>query len=135
LLIFITYLNLKGGVIGHGEKEENCYHHYSFWNRVAKFSNTSRIHRGLINRSLLEIENNAGEATMMKDLLCPDCEKPIMSMEKAENLLRTTASRTLVSRCWCGVAYEIRSLKRNVLDVSTSTGKRSEQFIEEGEGQ
>ncbi|PIX24234.1 MAG: hypothetical protein COZ69_06700 [Deltaproteobacteria bacterium CG_4_8_14_3_um_filter_45_9] len=83
----------------------------------------------------MESENNAGEVAMMKDLLCPDCEKPIMSMQKAENLLRTTTSRTLVSRCWCGVAYEIRSLKRNVLDVSTSTGKRSEQFIEEGEGQ
>lgn len=71
----------------------------------------------------------------MNDLICPDCNKPIMSIQKVENLLRTTTSRTLVSRCWCGVAYEIRSLRRNVLDVSTSTGKRSEQLIEEGEEQ
>jgi len=71
----------------------------------------------------------------MKDIICPDCEKPIMSMQKVENLLRTTTSKTLVSRCLCGVAYEIRSLKRNVLDVSTSSGRRSEQLIEEGEDQ
>ena len=34
---------------------------------------------------------------------------------------------------FCGVGYEIRSLKRNVLDISTSSGERSEQIIEEGE--
>ena len=69
----------------------------------------------------------------MNDLICPDCEKPIMSIQKVENLLRTTTSRTLVSRCLCGVTYEIRSLRRNALDVSTSSGKRSEQVIEREE--
>jgi hypothetical protein len=43
--------------------------------------------------------------------------------------------RKTFGRCLCGVAYEIRSLRRNILDVSTSSRKRSEQFIEEGEGQ
>lgn len=70
----------------------------------------------------------------MRDLICPDCEKPIMSKQKAENLLRTTTTKTLVSRCLCGVAYEIRSLRQNVLDISTSSGKRSKQFLNECEG-
>jgi len=67
----------------------------------------------------------------MSDLICPDCNKPIMSLKKAENLLRTTTTKTLMSRCWCGVYYEVRSLKKNFLDVSTSSGKRSEQFLVE----
>jgi len=68
---------------------------------------------------------------MMSDLICPDCNKPIMSLKKAENLLRTTTTKTLVSRCWCGVLYEVRSLKKNILDVSTSSGRRAEQRLEE----
>lgn len=67
----------------------------------------------------------------MSDLICPDCNKPIMSLKKAETLLRTTTTKTLVSRCWCGVGYEVRSLKKNILDVSTTSGKRSEQNLEE----
>ncbi|MGQ9637933.1 MAG: hypothetical protein ACUVT6_09095 [Thermodesulfobacteriota bacterium] len=68
---------------------------------------------------------------MVNDLICPDCQKPIMNMQKVENLLRTTTSKTLISRCWCGITYEIRSLRENVLVISTSTGKRSEQLIKE----
>lgn len=67
----------------------------------------------------------------MNDLICPDCKKPIMKLKKAENLLHRTTTKTLVSRCWCGVGYEVRSLKKNILDVSTSSGKRSEQHLEE----
>jgi RNase P subunit RPR2 len=69
----------------------------------------------------------------MNEFLCPDCQKPIMSTKKAEKLLQTTTSKTLLSRCGCGVAYEIRSLKQNVLDISTSSGKRSEQSIDENQ--
>jgi hypothetical protein len=58
-----------------------------------------------------------------------------MNMRKAEALLRTTASKILIGHCFCGVAYEIRSLRKNVLDVSTSSGKRSEQIMEEGNDQ
>lgn len=72
---------------------------------------------------------------MIDDLICPDCERPIMSKKKVKNLLRATTTKTLVSRCLCGVAYEIRSLRKNVFDVSTSSGKRSEQPIEENQGQ
>lgn len=68
----------------------------------------------------------------MKELICPDCQKPIMSIKKVGNLMRNSTSKTLISRCLCGVTYEVRSLKRNVLDISTSSGKRSEQFTEEG---
>jgi len=32
----------------------------------------------------------------MGDLICPDCERPIMSMQKVENLLRTTTSKVLI---------------------------------------
>ena len=71
----------------------------------------------------------------MHDLICPDCEKPIMRIQKAKNLLRTTAGKVLIGHCFCGVSYEIRSLKRNVIDISTSSGKRSEQFMEEGEAE
>ena len=71
----------------------------------------------------------------MKDLICPDCERPIMSIQKVKNLLRVTAGKVLIGHCFCGVSYEIRSLKRNVLDVSTSSGKRSEQLIEGDEEQ
>ncbi len=66
----------------------------------------------------------------MTDLICPDCKKLLMSLKKAEALLRTTTSKTLVSRCWCGVGYEVRSLKRNTLDISTTTGRRIEQLLE-----
>jgi hypothetical protein len=56
-----------------------------------------------------------------------------MSIQKVKNLLRATAGKVLIGHCFCGVEYEIRSLKRNIIDISTSSGKRSEQFTEEGE--
>ncbi len=68
----------------------------------------------------------------MEDIVCPDCRKPIMSIRKVENLLRSTTTKTLLSRCFCGVTYEIRSLKQNVLEISTSSGKKVKQFIGEG---
>lgn len=67
----------------------------------------------------------------MSELICPDCNKPLMSLKKAEKLLQTSATRTIVSRCWCGVSYAVRSLTRNRLDISTSSGKRLEQLIKE----
>lgn len=48
----------------------------------------------------------------MNKLICPDCKKPIMTLRKAEKILRTTTTKTLISRCWCGVLYEVRSLKK-----------------------
>lgn len=71
----------------------------------------------------------------MNVLICPDCQKPLMSMKKAEKLLQTTTSKTLMSRCWCGVAYAVRSLRKNTLDIFTSSGKRSAQFIKEDQSQ
>lgn len=40
---------------------------------------------------------------MVNDLIRPDCRKPIMNMQKVENLLRTTTSKTLISRCRCSI--------------------------------
>lgn len=70
---------------------------------------------------------------MMSELICPDCKKPLMSLKKAEKLLQATVSKTLMSRCWCGVSYAVRSLRKNTLNISTSSGKKSEQWIEEDE--
>jgi hypothetical protein len=56
-----------------------------------------------------------------------------MSVQKAKSLLRATSGKVLIGHCFCGVEYELRSLRRNIIDISTSSGKRSEQFIEEGE--
>jgi len=70
----------------------------------------------------------------MDEVKCPTSGKMIMSIKEVESLLRKTTSKVLLSHCLCGEAFEIRSLKRNAFDVSTSSGKRSEQFIEEGEG-
>lgn len=69
----------------------------------------------------------------MSDLICPDCERSIMSIQKTKNLLGAASGKVLIGHCFCGVEYEIRSLKRNILDISTSPGKRTEQFMEEGE--
>jgi RNase P subunit RPR2 len=68
----------------------------------------------------------------MDEIFCPNCQKPIMSIKKVENLLRSTTTKTLLSRCFCGVTYEIRSLKQNVLEISTSSGKRVKKFIGKG---
>jgi len=68
----------------------------------------------------------------MDDIVCPDCQKLIMSIKKVENLLRNTTTKTLLSRCFCGVTYEIRSLKQNVLEISTSSGKKVKKFVREG---
>ncbi len=69
----------------------------------------------------------------MSELICPDCHKPIMSLTKAKKLLQGSVTKTLMSRCWCGVSYAVRSLTKNRLDISTSSGKRSEQLIGEGQ--
>jgi len=71
----------------------------------------------------------------MNELTCPSCERPIMNMRKAETLLRATTSKILIGHCFCGVAYEIRSLRKNVLNISTSSGQKSEQLIEESKDQ
>jgi len=65
---------------------------------------------------------------------CPTCGQVIMSIKKVEGLLRKTSSKVLLRHCLCGEAFEIRSLKRNAFAVSTSSGKRLEQFIEDVEG-
>lgn len=70
----------------------------------------------------------------MDEMKCPTCGKMIMNIKKVQNLLRKTPSKVLLSHCICGEAFEIRSLKRNVIDISTSSGKRIEQFIEDEEG-
>ena len=70
----------------------------------------------------------------MNKLMCPVCEKMIMSIDKVESLLRNTFSKVLLSHCVCGEALEIRSPRRNVFKISTASGKQSEIFIKNGEG-
>jgi len=70
----------------------------------------------------------------MDNVKCPTCGKIIMSIKEVERILRNTFSKVLLSRCLCGEAFEIRSPTRNVFDISTSSGKRLKQFIEDAEG-
>jgi hypothetical protein len=70
----------------------------------------------------------------MDNVKCPTCGKIIMSIKEVERILRNTFSKVLLSRCLCGEAFEIRSPTRNVFDISTSSGKRLRQFIEDAEG-
>ena len=70
----------------------------------------------------------------MDNVKCPACGKIIMSIKEVERILRNTFSKVLLSRCLCGEAFEIRSPTRNVFDISTSSGKRLKQFIEDAEG-
>jgi len=70
----------------------------------------------------------------MDNVKCPTCGKTIMSIKEVERILRNTFSKVLLSRCLCGEAFEIRSPTRNVFDISTSSGKRLKQFIEDAEG-
>lgn len=70
----------------------------------------------------------------MDNVKCPTCGKIIMSIKEVERILRNTFSKVLLSRCLCGEAFEIRSPTRNVFDISTSSGKRLGQFIEDAEG-
>jgi len=70
----------------------------------------------------------------MDSVKCPTCGKIIMSIKEVERILRNTFSKVLLSRCLCGEAFEIRSPTRNVFDISTSSGKRLKQFIEDAEG-
>lgn len=65
----------------------------------------------------------------MDELICPNCQKLLMSIKKVEFLLRTTITKTLMSRCVCGVNYEIRSLSGKCLEISTSSGKREKYLI------
>jgi len=67
----------------------------------------------------------------MVDVKCPTCGKMIMGAKEAEKLLSKTMSKVLISRCLCGEAYEIRSPTKNIFEISTSSGKRLKQFIEE----
>jgi hypothetical protein len=71
---------------------------------------------------------------MMDEVKCPSCGKMIMSIKEVKRILRNTFSRVLLSRCLCGEAFEIRSPTRNVFEISTSSGKRLKQFIEDAEG-
>jgi len=70
----------------------------------------------------------------MDEMICPSCGKMIMSIKEVERILRNTFSKVLLSRCLCGEAFEIRSPTRNVFDISTSSGKKLKQFIEDAEG-
>ncbi len=70
----------------------------------------------------------------MDEVKCPACGKMIMSIKEVERILRNTFSKVLLSRCLCGEAFEIRSPTSNVFDISTSSGKRLKQFIEDEEG-
>jgi hypothetical protein len=70
----------------------------------------------------------------MSEVKCPTCGKIIMSIKEVERILRNTFSKVLLSRCLCGESFEIRSPTRNVFDISTSSGKRLKQFIEDAEG-
>ncbi|PIV23299.1 MAG: hypothetical protein COZ69_11875 [Deltaproteobacteria bacterium CG_4_8_14_3_um_filter_45_9] len=69
----------------------------------------------------------------MDEVKCPTCGKMIMSIKEVERILRNTFSKVLLSRCLCGEAFEIRSPTRNVFEISTSSGKRLKQFIEDEE--
>jgi len=69
----------------------------------------------------------------MVDVKCPVCGKMIMGAKEAEKLLHKTSSKVLISRCLCGEVFEIRSPTRNVFEISTSSGKRLRQFIEDVE--
>jgi hypothetical protein len=53
-----------------------------------------------------------------------------MNVEKLEHLLSTTPSRTLWTHCGCGEAFEIRSPRRDALEISTSSGKKWVKPIE-----
>jgi len=70
----------------------------------------------------------------MENVKCPSCGKIIMSIKEVERILCNTFSKVLLSQCLCGEAFEIRSPTRNVFDISTSSGKRLKQFIEDTEG-
>jgi len=70
----------------------------------------------------------------MDEVKCPTCGKMIMSTKEVERILRNTFSKVLLSRCLCGEAFEIGSPTSNVFDISTSSGKRLKQFIEDEEG-
>jgi len=70
----------------------------------------------------------------MDEVKCPTCGKMIMSIKEVERILRNTFSKVLLSRCLCGETFEIRSPTRNVFEISTSSGKRLKQFIEDAEG-
>jgi len=70
----------------------------------------------------------------MDKLKCPTCGKMIMDTKEADRILRNTFSKVLLSRCLCGEVFEIRSPTRNVFDISTSSGKKLKQFIEDAEG-
>ncbi|NWG01836.1 MAG: hypothetical protein HXY44_03135 [Syntrophaceae bacterium] len=69
----------------------------------------------------------------MGELKCPTCGKIIMSIKEVERILSKTFNKVLLSRCLCGESFEIRSPTRRVFDISTSSGKRLKQFIEEVE--
>ena len=70
----------------------------------------------------------------MEEMMCPACGKMVMSIKKVENLLRQTTSKILLSQCSCGKTFEIRSLKRNVYEILTSSGKKLEIITNENEG-
>lgn len=70
----------------------------------------------------------------MDQVKCPTCGKFIMSVKEVKRILRNTFSKVLLSRCLCGEGFEIRYPTRNIFDISTSSGKRLKQFIEEEEG-
>ncbi|NWG04218.1 MAG: hypothetical protein HXY44_15300 [Syntrophaceae bacterium] len=70
----------------------------------------------------------------MNEMICPSCGKMIMSITEVERILSNTFSKVLLSRCLCGEAFEIRSPTRNLFEISTSSGKRLKQFIDDAEG-
>jgi len=78
----------------------------------------------------------AKEVKKMNEIICPSCERPIMTVKELNRLLRNTSSKVLLSHCICGEAYKIRSLNKSLLEISTSSGKRLENFIigDDGEG-
>jgi hypothetical protein len=69
----------------------------------------------------------------MRGMRCQTGGKIIMSIKEVERILRNTFSKVPMSRCLCGESFEIRCPTRNVFDISTSSGKRSKQFIGDAE--
>jgi len=71
---------------------------------------------------------------VLDEMKCPACGKMIMSIKKVESLFRNTTIKVLLIHWLCGEAFEIRFPIRNVFEISTSSGERLEQFVEDGEG-
>jgi len=60
------------------------------------------------------------------EMVCPVCKTAMVSARVVKSLFQAARWKALICHCICGEAYEIRSSKEDILEISAVSRKREE---------